>query len=90
MSFEFRLYIAGREVGSARVEPDVREALDACLPEGYVLDVVDIRAQPGRAQADRVLAVPTLIRVSPQPVRRAVGTLRGAARLAEVLGLKRD
>jgi circadian clock protein KaiB len=85
--YGFRLYVAGPEVGSARAEPDVREALDACLPQGYALEVVDLRAHPERAQADRVLAVPTLIRIAPVPVRRAVGSLRDAVRLAEALDL---
>jgi len=85
--FRFRLYVAGGHVGSARAEPDLRQALDACVAGGYDLEVVDINARPDLARADEVLAVPTVIRVWPEPRRRAVGALASVVAVASALEL---
>ena len=85
--YAFRLYIVGGNVGSARAEPDLRQALDACLPQGYDLEVVDLRARPDLAEIDRVIAAPTVIRLSPQPVRRAIGSLSDPKALSAALSL---
>ena len=88
--FRFRLYIVGGHVGSERAEPDLRHALDGCLGQGYELEVVDLRARPDLAAADRVMAAPTVIRLSPAPVRRAVGVLADGGAVAKALGLAID
>ena len=85
--YRFRLYMVGGQVGSLRSEPDLRLALDARLPGGYELEVVDLRARPDLAEADRVFAAPTVIRLAPTPQRRAVGNLADAARVSAALGL---
>jgi circadian clock protein KaiB len=85
--YRFRLYMVGGQVGSLRSEPDLRLALDASLPGGYELEVVDLRARPDLAEADRVIAAPTVIRLAPTPQRRAVGNLADAARVSAALGL---
>jgi circadian clock protein KaiB len=85
--YRFRLYIVGGHVGSARAEPDLRQVLDACLPEAYELEVIDLNARPDLAQADRIIAAPTVIRLSPEPVRRALGSMRSIPAVAAALGL---
>lgn len=87
--WRFRLYIVGGHVGSARAEPDLRQVLDAALPQGYDLEVVDLQARPDLAQADRIMAAPTVIRLAPDPVLRAVGSLASATAVAAALGLPR-
>ena len=77
----------GGHVGSARAEPDLRESLDACIPGRYDLEVVDLRARPDLGAADQVMAVPTVIRLAPEPVRRAVGDLGDARQLAAALDI---
>ena len=86
-AYRFRLYIVGGHVGSARAEPDLRQVLDACVPESYDLEVIDLNARPDLAQADQVIAAPTVIRLFPDPVRRAVGSLRSTPAVAAALGL---
>lgn len=85
--YRFRLYVVGGHVGSARAEPDLRLALDACLPEGYQLEVIDLRARPDLAEADKVIAAPTVLRLSPAPQRRAIGSLADANAVAAALAL---
>ena len=74
-AYRFRLYVVGGHVGSARAEPDLRQALDGCIAGEYALEVIDLRARPDLAEADKVIAAPTVIRLSPAPVRRAIGSL---------------
>ena len=83
----FRLYIVGGHVGSQRAEPDLRQSLDACLPQGYEMEIVDLRSRPDLAAADRVIAAPAVLRLAPGPQRRAVGSLSDARALAAALGL---
>lgn len=85
--YRFRLYIVGGQVGSQRAEPDLREALDAFIAGSYELDVIDVRARPDLAEADRVVAAPTVIRLDPPPLRRAIGALSDVSRVAAALGL---
>lgn len=85
--YRFRLYVLGGNVGSARAEPDLRQALDTYLPQGYALEVIDLRARPDLAQADRVLAAPTVIRLLPMPAKRATGTFSDPRGVASALGL---
>lgn len=85
--YQFRLYIVGGRVGSARAEPDLRESLAQCIGDDYSLEVVDLRLRPDRAQEDNVVAAPTVIRLEPQPSRRAIGSLADAKALAQALEL---
>ncbi len=64
----------------------VRHLRDAHLP-AYELEVVDLYQQPQLAEADRVVAAPTLVRVSPGPARRVAGDLTDARRILQGLGL---
>lgn len=81
-----RLFIAGTAPRSGRTVEAVRHLRDAHLP-GYELEVVDLYQQPLLAEADRVVAAPTLVRVSPGPSRRVAGDLTDARRVLQGLGL---
>ncbi|AWN39101.1 circadian clock protein KaiB [Methylobacterium radiodurans] len=81
-----RLFIAGTAPRSGRTVEAVRQLRDAHLP-GYELEVVDLYQQPQLAEADRVVAAPTLVRVSPGPSRRVAGDLTDARRVLQGLGL---
>ena len=85
--YRFRLYVLGGQVGSARAEPDLRHVLEAAVPDQYELEVIDLRTRPDLAQADRVIAAPTVIRLAPEPVRRVIGSLADARSVAAALGL---
>jgi hypothetical protein len=81
-----RLFIAGTSPRSSRTVEAVRHLRDAHLP-AYELEVVDLYQQPQLAEADRVVAAPTLVRVSPGPTRRVAGDLTDARRILHGLGL---
>lgn len=77
----------GGSVGSARADQDLRQVLEACLPGRFELEVIDLRENAARAEEDKVIAAPTVIRVAPLPERRAIGTLSDAAAVCAALSL---
>ena len=81
-----RLYVAGGTPRSSRAVENVRAfAEGAAGAGGYELEVVDLRSEPARAEDDRILATPTLIRLEPEPQRRIIGDLAGTDRLHDLL-----
>jgi circadian clock protein KaiB len=70
-----RLYIAGSSDRSTRAIQNAKEICDEHLAGTYELDVVDLFKQPTLAKDDQILAVPTLIKKLPLPLRRFIGDL---------------
>jgi circadian clock protein KaiB len=84
----FRLYIAGPTQQSTRAVVNIRKICEEYLKGRYELEVLDLLQNPGIAQADQIIAAPTLARVSPLPVRRFIGDLSQTDRLLKGLGLR--
>ena len=82
---QLRLYVAGDTPRAQHAISSLRRLEETHLAGRYALEVVDVLAQPERAEADRVLATPTLVRVSPAPSRRLLGDLSDLDRLLSVL-----
>jgi circadian clock protein KaiB len=70
-----RLYIAGSSDRSTRAIQNAKEICDEHLAGRYDLEVIDIYQQPTLAKDDQILAVPTLIKKLPLPLRRFIGDL---------------
>lgn len=85
--FHFRLYICGQTGRSQRANAVLRRLCEEKLTGRCVLEVIDVLAEPSRADEDRVLATPTLIKLAPAPVRRVVGDLSDPTLLREALDL---
>ena len=83
---QLRLYVVGGTQASERALRSV-ERLRAQLDGEAEIEVVDLREQPEIAEAERILATPLLVRVSPAPVRKIVGDLSDADRVRWSLGL---
>jgi circadian clock protein KaiB len=81
-----RLYVAGTSAASAAVVADVR-ALAERLPGRLEVEVVDVAQEPERAERDRIIATPTLIRVRPAPELRLIGAVGDPHALLAQLGL---
>jgi circadian clock protein KaiB len=83
----FRVFVAGASWRSQRV---VRALHELCAAHGisqYGVEVIDVLLDPSSAERDRVLALPMVMRVVPEPVVRVVGDLSDGQLAAEVLGL---
>jgi circadian clock protein KaiB len=80
-----RLFVAGSSARSLRTIHDLRQLCHQELGERVDLEVVDIYQQAELAERDRVVAAPTLLRLSPLPVRRLVGDLSDPAKLLRMI-----
>lgn len=70
-----KLYIAGTTARSVRAIKNAKSICEEHLAGTYDLEVIDIRKQPTLAKDDQILAVPTLIKRLPPPLRRFIGDL---------------
>ena len=79
-----RLYVAGNSPNSALAKAHLRAAL-ACVPaETVSLEIIDVLVDTARAIRDGVLVTPTLIKLSPEPQQRMIGSLRNISVLADL------
>lgn len=73
--WELRLYIAGPTAKSLAALDNLRKICDEHLPGKHRIEVIDLVQNPQRARTDQIVALPTLIRRLPNPVRRVIGDL---------------
>lgn len=73
--WELRLYIAGETGKSAAAIANLQRLCDEHLAGRYKIEVVDLLKNPQLARGDQIIAVPTLVRKLPDPVRKIVGDL---------------
>jgi len=85
--FVLRLYVAGDGPHSALAIVNLKAFCLAHLPERHEIEIVDVLTDQRRALADGVMLTPLLVKVSPTPVRRVVGTLSKLEPMLQALGL---
>jgi circadian clock protein KaiB len=84
-TYDFSLYIAGSSPRSSRAVANVRK-LFAKLPSGVCnLEVVDILQQPQVAKENQIIAVPTLIKKKPVPMRMFIGDMSNEDEILRIL-----
>ena len=81
------LFVSGDSSAATRAERRLRDMCDRHASSGYDLDIVDIYQQPAVVVSRGVLAVPTLIKELPLPVRVLIGDLTDEPRVLAALGL---
>jgi circadian clock protein KaiB len=86
--FRFTLYVAGDTLRSARAAENLERLANEHLGGDAQISVVDVTADPGRAEAERILTTPTLVKEAPEPARRVTGDLGNLALVAAALGLQ--
>jgi circadian clock protein KaiB len=86
--YVLRLYIAGSTPGSSRAVETLKAICEEHLPNRYELEVVDIYQQPMLARDEQIIAVPTLIKKLPLPIRKLLGDLSDKQRVLLGLDLK--
>lgn len=70
-----RLYVAGMTAAASRALANITRICEERLAGRCSLEVVDLIEQPGLAEEDQILAVPTLVRRLPPPLRKVIGDL---------------
>lgn len=86
--WELRLYIAGRTPKSVRALDNLRRLCEEHLAGRYRIDVVDLLENPQLARQDEIVAIPTLVRKLPDPIRKVIGDMSDAERTLVGLQLR--
>lgn len=73
--YELRLYIAGNTAKSVTALRNLKLYCEEHLKDIYDIEVIDLLKNPQLAEGDQILAVPTLVKKVPEPVRRIIGDL---------------
>lgn len=79
--WELRLYIAGKSQRSVTAFANLQRICEEHLKGQYRIEVVDLLRNPKLARGDQILAVPTLVRKLPEPVRKIIGDLSNEERV---------
>jgi len=87
-SFQLRLYIAGQTVKSVAALANLRRICENHLAGQYEIEVIDLMQTPQLAAGDQILAIPTLVRRLPQPIKKIIGDLSNEERVLVGLDIK--
>ncbi len=85
--WELRLYIAGHTAKAAAALGNLKHICEERLAGRYRIEVIDLLKQPQLARGDQILAIPTLVRKLPEPVRKIIGDLSNTERVLVGLDL---
>lgn len=79
--WQLRLYIAGQTAKSMAAFENLKRVCETHLAGRYSIEVVDLLVNPRLAAGDQILAVPTLVRKFPEPIRKIIGDLSNEERV---------
>ncbi len=77
----YRLFIVGDSPSGKKAHANFLKIRDTLLAREVELEIVDILEEPDRAESDRIIAVPALVRVSPAPTFRIIGDLTDGTKI---------
>lgn len=86
--WELRLYVAGQTPKSLAAVANLKRLCEEHLPGKYSIEVIDLVKNPQLARADQIVAIPTLVRKVPEPLRRVIGDLSNKERALVGLDLQ--
>jgi circadian clock protein KaiB len=87
-SWNMRLYIAGQTPKSLRALANLKQICEKHLAGKYHIEIIDLLENPQLASTDQILAIPTLIRKLPEPMRKIIGDLSNVERVLVGLDLR--
>ncbi len=86
--WELRLYVAGQTPKSLAAFGNLKKLCEEHLAGKYRIEVIDLIVNPRLARGDQILAVPTLVRKLPEPVKKIIGDLSNTERVLVGLDLR--
>jgi circadian clock protein KaiB len=86
--WQLRLYVAGQTPKSLAAFSNLKRLCESHLNSRYSIEVIDLLEQPQLSKGDQILAIPTLVRKLPQPVRKIIGDLSNTNRVLVGLDLR--
>jgi circadian clock protein KaiB len=87
-TWELRLYVAGQTAKSVTAFNNLKKICEAHIAGKYNIEVVDLLKNPTLAKGDQILAIPTLVRKLPMPIRKILGDLSNTERVLVGLDLR--
>ena len=86
-TWQLRLYVAGQTPKSIAAFANLKKICEEHLEGQYTIEVVDLMENPKLAKGDQILAIPTLVRKLPPPIRKIIGDLSDTERVLVGLNL---
>ena len=86
--FDLRLYVAGQTPKAVRAFANLRKICDEHLAGRYRIEVIDLLDDPRLGRGDQILALPTLVRRLPYPIKKSIGDLSNTERVLVGLDLR--
>lgn len=80
-AFELRLYVAGQTAKSLAAFANLQRICETHLAGQYRIEIIDLVQNPQLAAGDQILAVPTLVRRLPEPIKKIIGDLSDESRV---------
>jgi circadian clock protein KaiB len=87
-AWELRLYVAGQTTKSLTAFANLKAICEEHMAGKYKIEVIDLLENPQLARGDQILAIPTLVRQLPEPVRKIIGDLSNTERVLVGLDLR--
>jgi circadian clock protein KaiB len=87
-NWELRLYVAGQTPKSLAAFANLKKICEEHLAGQYHIEVIDLLKKPQLASGDQILAIPTLVRKLPEPIRKIIGDLSDTERVLVGLNLR--
>jgi circadian clock protein KaiB len=79
--YQLRLYVAGKTAKSTAAFENLQRICETYLSGRYKIEVIDLLVNPKLAAGDQILAVPTLVRHLPEPIKKIIGDLSNEDRV---------
>jgi circadian clock protein KaiB len=89
-AWELRLYVAGQTPKSLAAFANLKKICEEHLAGQYHIEVIDLLKKPQLASGDQILAIPTLVRKLPSPIRKIIGDLSDTERVLVGLNLRQQ
>jgi len=86
--WELRLYVAGQTPKSMTAFANLKTICEEHMAGKYAIEVIDLLVNPSLARGDQIIAIPTLVRKLPQPIRKIIGDLSNTERVLVGLDLR--
>ena len=86
--YRLRLYVAGQTPKSIAAISNLKKICEAYLPGRYEIEIIDLMKDPALAMRHQIVAIPTLIRQLPEPLKRIIGDLSNAEKVLVGLDIR--
>jgi len=87
-AYQLRLYVAGQTAKSVLAFRNLKQICEEHLQGRYEIEIIDLLENPQLAQGDQILALPTLVRRLPEPIKKIIGDLSNTERVLVGLDLR--